>query len=352
MVITKMRSKYSTLKDVAALAEVSVATVSFVLNETKNSRISDETRQRVIKAAKELNYRPDINAQILKGRASSTVGLIIPCMRNNFYPEMTTGVTDRANELGYNVALFNTCDDFEKEVMSFDTLISMRAAGIMVVGVVQEDARKEKMLIEKTNKLNMPVICVDRYYEENIVSSVSINQFKASYDITSELIKSGYRDIAVVMPSKIIYTMKERLAGVRQAMVENGIVLTNDMLFYTDNVQYKDAHICADKILGANRKFSAILCVCGDVVAVKIIMEIKKRGLKVPEDIAVAGFDGIEMGEIISPTLTTVEQPIYDLGYEAMSMLYLRIDDLAGKDCIKNIRLPYSIKTRKSTSKY
>ena len=343
-----MRKKQVTLGDIAQQAGVSIATVSYVLNNYKNSRISDETRQRVMETAEQLNYRPNVNARILKGKGSSTVGLIIPSIRNYYYPELTEGVTVRANEIDYNIALFNTNDDLQKEKAAFDTLRSMQAAGVIVAGIASS-CEEELQLFNEMSESGMPIICVDRYHIPSAVPTVSIDQRKASYDMTRCLLHEGHKRIALVLPIIQHDQMVERREGFEQAMHEYGGIISETTVFYVDTVGLANIAEEIQNILSAIPAFSAIYFACGDLIAIEAIRCLKRCGVRVPKDISVAGFDGIDVGEIISPTLTTVKQPIYEMGYEAMRLLEQGIRQR--KSAYTDLRLPHTIAMRESTEK-
>jgi len=340
-----MGKRYVTLNDVALLANVSVATASYVLNGRKKSRISAETAERVLDAAEKLSYRPNVNARLLKGKASSTIGLIIPSMQNYFYPELTEGITNRANELGYNIALFNTNDDLSKEKHAFDTLQNLRVSGIIVASIANS-SEEELKLFHNVEESGIPVVCVDRYYQGQEIPNVSIDQRRASYEMTKQLIQDGHKKIAVILHRDMHQQMVDRRMGFEDAMKESKEEVAWE-IFWVDTTTFTELDATIDTVLNAEKAFTGIYCACGDFIAVEIIHKLKRGGIRIPDDICVAGFDGLSLGEIVSPSLSTVVQPIYGLGYEAMTLLQKRIV----KESISQltIRLPYSIAIREST---
>lgn len=337
-----------TMKDVARLAKVSVATVSVVLNNIDNNRFSKDTNRRVLDAARQLNYHPDINAQTLRGKASSVVGLIIPSISNHFYPELAEGIMDKAKDYGYNVVIFNTRDDLEKEKFSINTLIAMRAAGIIVAGIDKPNSSEEE-IFQSAIRSGTKVIQVDRYTRESQIPSVSVDNQSAAYEMTQKLILDGHERIALVLPEHMIYTMCERRDGFLRALSDYQIP------FYLEDLHQINVRTLADieqsllNILHSPRKYTAIFVACCDRATVRYVQKAKELGYHVPEDISIAGFDGIGLGEVITPALTTIQQPIYEIGVKSMEILR---DAILGREIPqKEIFLPYTLVSRESTHK-
>lgn len=337
-----------TMKDVARLAKVSVAAVSVILNSPGNNRFSEDANRRVLDAAAQLNYHPDINAQTLRGKASSVIGLIIPSISNHFYPEMAEGIMDKAKDYGYNVVIFNTRDDLEKEKFSVNTLIAMRAAGILVAGI-DKPTPGEQEIFQSAIRAGTQVIQVDRYTRESQIPSVSVDNRAAAYEMTEKLILDGHERIAIVLPEYMIYPMCERRDGFLKALSDYQIPFYLEDLHQIHVESITDIGQSLSRILHSSGKYTAIFVACGDRATVKYIQKAKEIGCRVPEDISIAGFDGIGLGEVISPALTTIQQPIYEIGVKAMEIMR---DVIVGRKIPKKeIFLPYTLVSRESTRK-
>ena len=341
--------KFVTMKDVAKKANVSVATVSIVLNNENSTRISSQTSKRVLQAAKALNYQPDINAQVLRGKASTTVGLILPSISNNFYPEMAEGIMEKATELGYNVVMFNTRNDLEKEKFSLNTLASMRASGIIVAGV-DHSPQEEINIFENIVQKGIHIVRVDRYEPPCKIPSVSINNNRAAYDMTMKLIADGHTHIALVLPVRMIHTMQERYNGFIRAMSERKIPFSQEDILSVNQDSSDDIERILKIVLDRNKggqHYTALFNVACDQCTVKFVQLAKKYGCRIPEDLSIAGFDGISLGDVITPSLTTIQQPIYEIGLKAMEVL---ADLIAGNKVQEHeIFLPYKLLSRQST---
>lgn len=319
--------KRATMKDIAAEAEVSVSTVSLVLSGKIGTRVSAETVERIREIAERLHYQPDVSAQRLKGKESSTIGLIIPNITNYFYSEMTKGVMDEGTEAGYQVVLFNSDNHLKTEQFAVETLISMRAAGVIVCGIHETKDAEQELLVH-IKKSGIPVIKIDRCEWDGNWPCVCIDNYKAAYDCVEHLYQIGHRKIALLASMWDLNIINDRERGFRQAMKDFGLFVSEDSIFRTDSLDFIDkaADKLAKRMIADLKKYTAVLVIPGDLLAIECIDYWKKHGVKIPEDISVMGFDNIYMGSVIEPSLTTVNQPKYDMGREAMRLLLSMIN--------------------------
>ena len=309
-----------TLKEVAQSAGVSVATVSMVLNGKNSDRITDKTIKKVLQAAAELNYTPDLNAQILKGKASTLIGLVIPDISNPFYPEITKGITDRAAELGYNVTLFNTDNNITQEIFAMETLSAMRVAGVILCGVF-EPSNQERGLLRYLEDRAIPVVRIDRYDSDEIVPYVAIDNYAAAYQAMEYLIRSGHRRIAVITPDMSLHIIHERIRGIYTVCAQYGLGDYEKFIIYSGvkEMQKADVPSVVDQIV--QLECTAVFSLLGDLFAIECIREMETRGISVPDDISVVGFDDIQLATFSHPRLTSVHQPKYDMGKAALDLL-------------------------------
>ena len=310
----------ASLKDIAALAGVSVSTVSRVLNE--KSYVNEETREKVLRIMEREHFQPNAIAQSLKNRISNTLCLIIPNIQNLIFAPIARGVEDVARKNGYNVIL---CDTYENENTESECIEMMRMR--WVDGFIVASAVGDKKSIYHLWEDKIPVILVNRFDENDInrLPIVSIDNYTASYEATSYLIRSGYRRIAVAMGANIHYFYRERLRGYRQALSDHGIKYDEKLILQEEHSS-KDFHQLTKQILASEIK-PDVFFATSDPKAIVIMHALHEMNYHIPGDIGVLGFDNVELSSVIEPELSTVSQPFYDLGA------------VAAQDVIDQIRL-------------
>ena len=310
----------ASLKDIAALAGVSVSTVSRVLNE--KSYVNEETREKVLRIMEREHFQPNAIAQSLKNGISNTLCLIIPNIQNLIFAPIARGVEDIARKNGYNVIL---CDTYENENTERECIEMMRMR--WVDGFIVASAVGDKKSIYNLWEDKIPVILVNRFDEKDInrLPIVSIDNYTASYEATSYLIRSGYRRIAVAMGANIHYFYRERLRGYRQALSDHGIKY-DEKLILQEMHSSKDFHQLTKQIMASEIK-PDVFFATSDPKAIVIMHALHEMNYNIPGDIGVLGFDNVELSSVIEPELSTVSQPFYDLGA------------VAAQDIIDQIRL-------------
>ncbi len=337
----------ATLRDVANLAGVSIATASIALNGQHTKRITPETISNVVHAAEQLGYQPNLHAQTLKGKRSTIIGLVIPDITNAFYPEITKGVIDRAYELGYNVVLFNTDNDIQKEKFAIETLTSMRSEGIILCGIYNP-GEEEHGLLQKLRNIHVPVVQIDRYDARGIVPYVAIDNFRAAYAMMEWLIQLGHQRIAAVTPGLQLHITDERLRGYRQALEDYNLPYDPALVLreYISEMQKVKVDAAVDTLIRS--QCTAAFILMGDMFALECMDKLRAKGIRVPEDMSIAGFDDIRAAGAAG--LTAVRQPKYEMGQAAADLLcsILQGDNLAGKSIV----LPYEIVQRGSVCAY
>lgn len=319
-----------TIKEIAEEAGVSIATVSMVLNH-KDKKISDATRNRVLKIARKRNYIPNTMARSLVTKITGTIGLIIPDIVNPFFPEIARGAEDKASEERYSIIYCNTDDKLKREDKYIDILTEK-----MVDGIIFAHSADREGVSAGLHRCRVPIILIDRDYDApNVKGKVLVDNKKASYMGVAYLLKQGYKNIAYIAGSMNTTTAKDRLEGYKLALKEQGI-------------KYEDNHIkigeyksqwgvqATKELLSDQIQFDAIFC-GNDLIAMGAIKALKEMGIKVPRDVGVMGFDDIYMANMMEPTLTTIKQPNYDMGYRAAELLINAIENQKKKlDLNKN----------------
>lgn len=310
--------KKVTIMDIAIKAGVSKATVSMVLNK-KDASISEETRSRILSVAKEMSYIPNSIARSLSTNKSGTIGIILPDITNPFYSEMVRAIEDRANSLGYNVMFCNADNKVEKEEKYIELLISKLVDGVIFITGGRGGSGLEKLMNN-----NIPFVLVDRYVEghEDSYGVYCLNR-EGILEGMKYLYESGKRNIAFVKGSKDLETSKQRLEGYREAATQYGIY--NSKLIFQGDFTISGGMKATEQIIESKIKFDSIIY-SNDIMAFGGMKVLIRKGYKIPYDVSIIGFDNIQISELIEPELTTIAQPIYEVGEKSCRMLIDLID--------------------------
>ena len=303
------------IKEVAKLAGVSVSTVSRALNET--TYVKDETRMRVLEAARELNYTPNIFAQGLKSNKSNTVALVIPDIGNMIFPKITQGVEQVMRKNGYITVLCNTGEDPEVEKQYIQSLSSQKIGGFVFATMT-----KQSSYINELRKQGIPIVLVERYNDEQI-DAIGIDNFKAGYSATNYLIEIGHRKIIFIMGDPQLCLYEQRLAGYRKALEDNDIKFREDYVLW-ESYDTISLYTQIKKMFERIPDIEAIVA-SSDPKAFIIMRALKDMGKAIPKDVSIVGIDDVEISSLIDPPLTTVSQPLVRLGELAAKKLIAQI---------------------------
>jgi len=330
------------LKDIARLADVSIATVSMILNN-KDQNISASTRENVLRIAKESNYIPNAMARSLIIGQTKIIGLIIPDISNPFFPELARGVEDKANLSGYNVIFCNTDDDLEKEEKCLEML-----AEKMVDGIIFAHSAKRTGGLENYIRENIPIILIDRDMDiNNVKGKVLVNNLHGAYHGVEHLLEKGYHNIAFITGDLTSNTATERLDGYKKALIEYGIPI--DERYIKSGYYKSDWGVEATKqLIREGINFDAIFC-GNDLIALGAMKTLMGHGLKIPDDVAIVGFDDIWMANMVLPELTSIRQPNYEMGFKAAEMLIEVISNPGIRTEKREIVLETELIVRKSS---
>jgi len=306
------------IKTVAQKAGVSTATVSRVIREYPGVR--EDTRKKVLKAIKELNYEINAVARNLRQKKTNTIGVIVGNVLSQFYSIIAKSVEDTANKYGYNVILCNGDENPEKELKYLKVLKSNRVDGIILTPT-GKNAEYVNWLIESGTK----VILLDRLINGVDCDSVLVDNENGAYNAVKYLVDQGYRKIAIINGYIDRTTGRGRLNGYLKALREAGIP-KDDSLIKIGNFKKRSGINLARELLESTNKPEAIFVANLDMTLGALIT-IKEMGLKIPDGIAVIGFDDPEWTLILNPPITTVSQPVYNLGSAAAEMLISKIEN-------------------------
>lgn len=325
----------STIAEVAARAGVSTATVSRVLSGSAAAR--PETRDRVLAAARELDYRPSAIARALKRRETRTLGLLVTDVGNPFYPLVVAAVESAAHELGYGIVLANGGNDTRRELEHLDLLAERRVDGLIVASAHVTDAH-----VRRLRRSGLPVVLVNADAPGDRLPSVDTDHRAGARLATVHLVELGHRRIGHVTAPASHAASAPRLEGVRDAMgTDPGPVVVEG------NADIAGGASAAAPMIAA--EVSAVVAY-NDLTAIGLLRALHAAGRRVPDDISIVGFDDIEMAAWTDPPLTTVRQPIPELGRRAVAQLVagLRGSDAQGPEAAR-ITLRPTLVVRGST---
>ena len=306
------------MREVAERADVSVTTVSHVVNDTRP--VSQALQERVLFAMDELDYRPNRLARSLRRGETHTIGVIVPDSANPFFAEVARGVEDASFEERYNVILCNSDGDLEKELLYTNVLTAKQVDGILFVaaGVSTEHIRA-------LQEDRVPLVVVDRTIPDVSVDEVLTDNIHGGEMVTRHLIGLRHRRIGCITGPSDVTPSADRVAGYQKALRDADIPIDESIILRGD-FQYSSGHQVAHELLGMDDPPTAVFA-CNDLMAVGVISAARELGLRVPEDLSVAGFDDVPLASFTNPPLTTIAQPKYEMGALATRLLLERMQD-------------------------
>lgn len=309
----------ATIKDVAKMAGVSTTTVSHVINKTRF--VAEETEKQVLQAIKELKYSPSAVARSLKVNTTKSIGMIVTSSETPYFAEIIHAVEESCYRQGYSLFLCNTQNDIEKIQNHLEMLSKKRVDGILVM--CAEYTTDSLDLLSNFNEL--PMVVMDWGPDNEHTDLIKDNSFEGGYLATEYLIKNGHQNIGIIAGELTKTTAKTRYHGFLQAMKDANLTV-NPNWVVEGFFEPEDGYECMNKILAQESLPSAVFC-CNDVMALGAISAIGEKGLRVPEDISIIGYDNIHASRFYSPPLTTIHQSKSRLGVQALSLLFKRILD-------------------------
>lgn len=325
-----------TIYDVAKAAGVSIATVSKVINRT--GRISEKTRLKVTQVMEELRYQPSMVASALTGKRMNTIGLLIKDLANPFFAEVARAVEDRGQELGFSVVMCSTDNDSDKEAGYIALLKQKKVDGIIVAaGFRNDDALKDLI------RDHVPVALISQEIPELAIDSVSVDDFLGGYLVTSHLLSLGHRHIAMIAEDG--RSSNGRIRGYRRALQEAGIAFDVDMLVTCD-ASVEEGFRHGGRFMDAEHPPTAIFA-SNDMLAIGVMKAARERNVKIPDDLSVAGFDNTILAAFVDPPLTSVAQPIQEMGRRVVDLLVQSMEN--GNKTKQRVVLRPELVVRQST---
>jgi len=310
----------ASLKDVAKLAEVSIATASRVINNS--DKVNEVTRKKVLKAVKVLDFKPSRVAQRLrvKDGKKKLIGLIVPDIQNPFYVDVLRGVEDTSYANNYAILMCNFAQDESKASLYIDLMQTESVDGLILAPVNEKD-KKVISLVES----GLPIVCVDRGLADLDVDIIVVDNENGAYNAVKLLIEKGHKRIAYIAGLPHIPTTKQREAGYLNALNEAGIPFDGELIKF-GNSKHESGQKLAKELLNMENPPTALFT-GNNLITLGALETIHSMCLKIPDDIAIIGFDDMPWSISLNPPLTAVSQPGYEIGKRAATMLFQRINE-------------------------
>lgn len=321
----------TTIHDIASALNITASTVSRALNN--NPRISEKTRKAVWKAAKELNYQPNNIAAALRNGKSNLIGVIVPTADRAFFSSIVRGIEEVANKLNYKIIICQSYDDYDKEIQTVEALANARVDGIIAsIGKKTVDFSHYQEAVDK----GIPLVLFDRTTNQLDVNQVMIDDYQGAYDVVKHLIKEGCTRIGHFTNPVKISIYKERLRGYADALKDHGLPY-DEALVVESNMQLEDGRGSMLQLLKLETPPDAVFS-ASDYGAMGAMQVLKEQKIKIPEEIALAGFANEPFTLFTDPTLTTVDQMSLMMGHVTGELFFDQLKKINGKNPQRGIQ--------------
>jgi LacI family transcriptional regulator len=322
-----MQKKTSTIHDIARHLSISASTVSRALNN--HPRISKTTKELVLNAVKELNYKPNSLASNLRRGKGNTIGVILPVINRHFFANIIHGIEKIATPAGFQIIICQSDESLQKEIDSIHTLIRNRVSGILI-SISSET--KDASHFQSAIKSNIPIVMFDRVLKNIDVAKIRNDDFAGAYNTTIHLIEQGYRTIVHFSGPLNIPTYLDRFEGYRKALTDRSIPYRKELVIENTISRVKGSE-AMNNLLNLEMKFDAVFA-ASDMSALGALLVLKERGISVPETIGIAGYVNEPFAEFIEPSLTSTEQFGENMGQEAARLIIDKLNsgtDISGQ---------------------
>lgn len=333
-----------TIKDIARVADVSPSTVSRVIDG--NPRISGETSEKVKKVMQQLDYHPNMLARSLARRNTKIVGTLMPGTRENafrhpFFPEILRGVTSQAYRSGYSILVSSAATERDEKKIIWDFAKSGIAEGLILM-----TSRHNDTVIRGLTEMSFPFVLVGNPEGYSGITWVDNDNVDAGRRLTEHLIAQGCRSVAFLGLSEEYLVVRDRFEGYRRALAAHGLPYDAELVVRGAFMSGRGGEMTRD-LLAKGKRFTGVIA-ADDYMAFDAIRELNRAGLRVPEDVLVAGFNNIPMSEYLSPALTSVDINAYELGRKAFQLIRAKIENKEDKPAHERVGI--QIITRESTN--
>jgi LacI family transcriptional regulator len=308
----------TTIHDIAKKLNIAASTVSRALND--NPIINRETRDRIKKTAREMGYQPNTMAANLRTKRTNTIGVVVPLINRHFFSSVISGIEDVAYEQGFAVTISQSKDTFGKEEKIVQTLFSNRVDGL-IVSIGMQTTRFDHLNLFSERKI--PLVFFDRVTDEIEAHKIVVDDYRGGFKATEHLIAQGGTQIAHIGGPLNLKIYRDRLSGFKDALHHAGIPFHESMLVH-NSLTRADGTNAIKKLLQNQIKPNAIFC-ANDTTALSVIIYLRENGIKVPDDILIVGFSNEPFSEVVTPSISTIKQPGFEMGKKAAELLIRQI---------------------------
>lgn len=333
----------TTIYDIAKKLDITAATVSRALNN--NPKISEVTRELVLKTAAKMNYKQNRLAQSLRSGKSNNVGVIVPRIDSNFFASVIRGIEEALHPEGYHIIICQTHEDEVRQNENITTLVNAQVDGILMS--ISNLSKENEHVIKNVVRKNVPLVFFDRKKNIDGVSSVIINDYEAGYLATKSLIEQGCTRIAHLTGDPSLEIYQNRKSGYEKALLDNGLLLNDDYVFRSKS-SVEAGRLAVERLLSLDVPPDAIFS-SSDFAALGVIQELKERGIRVPEDFCVFGFGNEPFTQFMELTVSSVDQSPLEMGKMAAKVFLEQINNTDNIKIEKKVVLTPSLYIRKSS---
>lgn len=313
------------MKEIARKLGVSVSTVSRALKDSPE--LHPDTKKKIVEAAKAMNYQYNLLAQSLRISRSKVLGVIVPELTSHFFSSNISGISDTAYRRGYNVMICQSNESYEQEKANVKTLVSSQVDGLLIS--LSRETKSYEHLQELYDR-EIPFIMFDRVTEEIPVSKVTVDDAHGAYLAVHHLLEQGCRKIAYFSGPEDLYISKKRKEGYVEALKEYGIPESEARIYVTDLTPEGNRKISLQMIAEKDRPDAVFAMI--DPLAIDLMTVLKENGVKIPDEIALAGFTNNPTSAVVDPSLTTISQPGYEMGKIAANHLLDQLDEIVSDE--------------------
>ncbi|MCX8481435.1 MAG: LacI family DNA-binding transcriptional regulator [Sediminibacterium sp.] len=340
-----MKFESTTIKDIAKILKLSPSTISRALKDSY--QISIKTKKKVMDLAKELNYRPNPFALGLKERKTKSIGIVLSEIANSFFSQAINGIESIAQEKGYNVVITQSKELLEREISALQYLTSRSIDGIIIsVSTETADFKHIQELYEK----GLPIVSFDRVVNFSNIHKVKLDNFEATNKATNHLLNNGYKNIAFIASAKHLSITEERKMGYIAALQSHKIKINNNLIKYCAHggLIYNEVEDILKKILTDKNMPDAIIS-GSDKITTNIMRYCYKNKIKIPTSLGLIGFSNLDLTEFLTPSLSVIKQPAFEMGKIACELLIKQIESKRPISNFEEIQLPTELLFRDSS---
>lgn len=331
-----------TIHDIARELKISASTVSRALND--NPRISLKTKEKIKAVAAKLGYRPNTLASNLRNKKSNTIGIVVPLINRHFFSSVISGVEDVAFKAGYNVVISQSNDLASKEINIVHSMFSNRVDGLIISISMQTDTFDH---LKAFGKKHIPLVFFDRVVPEIETNKIVVDDFAGGFRVTQHLIDQGYKRIAHLAGTQSLMTYLDRKNGYIEALRKNNIPYDESLVII--NTLTSDEGISAvQQLMELPNPPDAIFC-GNDTTALSSMIYLRDKGFRIPQDIGIVGFSNEPFSKVVSPSISTIAQPGFEMGQKAAELLIRQIE--TKEETYQTIVLPTELIIRESSSR-